>query len=189
MSLLQKAEEVILQTESVFEQGGTLVAICVYKRYHVLLSGCWNWTHAMVKNNKRGRNRGCLWRRQLPWHNYGLCLVCVSFFNSGRTKRTKTRHKIWNHACSVSRRPTACLGPVRADRVERPPSLLVVPDKDRNSISSMRASADRFTSYELMCNPQSLLIYLSETQRGQPRRPRQEQPVPAAVMIHSTPPR
>lgn len=43
--------------------------------------------------------------------------------------------------------------------------LSLVPDKDRNSISSMRAPAERFTSYELMYSdrPAGLLIYLSES--------------------------
>lgn len=66
-----------------------------------------------------------------------LIAACVCFASQKRAKRTRAHHEILSSIQESSE-------PSGQD------DLPVVPDKDRNSISSMRALAGRFHSHELM---------------------------------------
>lgn len=68
-----------------------------------------------------------------------LIAACVCFALQKRAKRTRARHKILSSIQESS-------------ELSGQDDLPVVPDKGRNSISSMRALASRFHSHELMCH-------------------------------------
>lgn len=92
-----------------------------------------------------------MWWLQFPWVNCSLRLLCLVLW--GRQRRTRAHHKIRKRA--ASRPPQSREG--QGD-------LPVVPDKDRNSISSMRALAVRFHSYELMCRTETPAYWSTSVQ-------------------------